>query len=110
MSHPDGVSRLPVPTTTPPARVQRTKPAAFARPSISITNEGKRTWQQLLASEVRPGDVIPNVGQVMRVQEVIDPITYDWTVTLTNVAEVEFRFGGNDLVQVFSNHKVVENP
>lgn len=53
----DGVSVPRMPVT------RRVIPRPFQRPRIDISHHGK-TWQRKPVSEVRPGDMVPDVGRV----------------------------------------------
>jgi hypothetical protein len=53
-----------------PAR-KRVIPAPFQRPRIEIGHHG-RTWKLVLASQVREGDIVPDIGRIVSAQERID--------------------------------------
>lgn len=53
----DGVSVPKMPVT------RRVIPRPFARPRIDISHHG-RTWQRKPVEQVRPGDMVPDVGKV----------------------------------------------
>jgi hypothetical protein len=47
---------------------RRVIPAPFRRPQVTGGSHGK-TWQPVRADQVRPGDIIPDLGRVTRVDE-----------------------------------------
>lgn len=91
-----GMSRLPLPPSTPKVRSRR--PTPHSRPSITIgVGDGapRRMWRWVAAHQIQVGDVIPDLGQVSDIVEssfVPPPGTGDtpalvadlvrWTVTI----------------------------
>jgi hypothetical protein len=113
------ITRLPA--TPGGARVQRTIPAPFQRPSITVGGSAaaRRTWTQVPAYQLREGDIIPGVGRLYRVEEhhqapafgsglstaqIVDQIT--WTVTVTGGLNNTRTYQGNESVYAFTaNHE-----
>jgi hypothetical protein len=95
----------------PPAhpRVQKTLPAPFARPSITVGGpQVKRRWQQRPVQDVTEGDIIAGFGQVKLIQEHIEipadaaVCGIEWSITVTNLLGASKTYPGHETVMVFA--------
>ena len=100
----------------PRGRVQPHKPAPYARPSVSLGEPTRRSWTSVPITEVKAGDILPDVGRVERVDEDIrgdDPLLTPgveyaprWTITVTGVGGTR-TFGGHEVVFAFTDPDAV---
>lgn len=95
--------------------IRRKMPAPFARPSISVGASGpRREWHTIAADQLREGDIVPSVGRLVGVkellsappansgltsQQIIDQTT--WTVTVVGVDGAVRIYQGGEPVFAF---------
>lgn len=63
----------------PRGRPSRKMPAPFQRPSVALGPRGddeRRAWQWIAPAALREGDVVPGLGLIHRVRELVYAPTY----------------------------------
>lgn len=115
------ITRIPVPSL-PKGQVRRKIPKPFARPSITIgagiPPADRREWAEVPAGDIRVGDIIPGIGRVFAVNNVLEVPRagsglapeeiagrVKWTATISGGADNTRTYHGSDIVWAFTSHK-----
>lgn len=98
-------ARIPVPDLSVP-KVQKAAPAPFARPRIDLDGGRriKREWRPVLACDIKEGDIIAELGQVTKVDQVVagNGGALSWTVTVHAGLDNVRVYNGETSVFAFS--------
>lgn len=93
-------------------QVRKKMPAPFARPSITIGGSPieRKSWKTVQSQDIKVGDIVPGVGRVYEVNEVVDrsvmltsnPPQFPWTVTVKGGLGNVKTYQGGELVWAFT--------
>lgn len=96
--------------------VRKKLPAPFARPSINLDGgiHRKRSWKDTPVTDLKPGDVVANLGRIATVEEHVEipeigPVQHDestmdgfWIFRITNVLGKHFDLPGYQRYYAFT--------
>lgn len=82
--------------------MRSSKPKPFQRKSVSVSAIGeKRVWRMTIASNLRPGDTVPDLGLLHEVIQTVDSGGNRIVVVKAGVDNTQKTFRASESVQAF---------
>ncbi len=86
--------------------VRKKLPAPFERARIDLDGgtHRKRSWKDTWVLDLKPGDMVPDVGQVAEVENIVttDDLSDVWRAKITNVLGRVIWYPGHQRVYAFT--------